>query len=178
MNFLFFVFSVSSRPHTAQSLDMEVKLETERTTRSGLRAAASGTTAAAGGTSGTGTISSPAAPASIESSIHSDQGSEASQSQAGPLTMNDWKKRVRSEYMRICHMRKFKRADEVKVQHRNCLTLCIIAKLFVFFLSFFSFFFWGGLSLCFCLSSLFFTGSISYMNFDLFTIDILKSLLI
>lgn len=85
--------------------DKSLQMETERTTRSGLRA-----TTSASGHSGTG----QAASHSIASSIHSDQGSEVSQPHSGPLTINDWKKRVRSEYMRICHMRKFKRADEVK----------------------------------------------------------------
>ncbi|KAK7507789.1 hypothetical protein BaRGS_00000754 [Batillaria attramentaria] len=78
--------------------------ETDRTTRSGLRASTSAATSA--------TASSSTATVSQASSIISDQGSD-SQSQ-GSLTLVDWKKRVRSEYMRICHLRKFKRADEVK----------------------------------------------------------------
>ncbi|KAL8565083.1 hypothetical protein ACOMHN_005286 [Nucella lapillus] len=92
-------------------------MDSERTTRSGLRAAASGSSASAS-TSAPGPSSAVASTSgismSIASSIHSDQGSEASQSQAEPTTITSWKKRVRSEYMRICHMRKFKRADEVK----------------------------------------------------------------
>jgi hypothetical protein len=81
-------------------------METDRTTRSGMRGAASSA-------SGTGTAPSQPVP----SSAHSDHGSEVSQAHSGPLTITDWKKRVRSEYMRICHMRKFKRADDVKVCH-------------------------------------------------------------
>lgn len=79
--------------------------ESERTTRSGgLRLAAI--------TSAHASMSIGGTYLSAASSIHSDQGSEASHSQKGIV---DWKKRVRTEYMRICHQRKFKRADEVKV---------------------------------------------------------------
>lgn len=80
--------------------------ESDRTTRSGgVRTLASNTLASQSTTAGQTTWS-----------IHSDQGSEASQSQTGLV---DWKKRVRAEYMRLCHLRKFKRADEVKV------TVCV-----------------------------------------------------
>ena len=88
-------------------------MESERTTRSGQRQSSGGTPVAS--------ANSPVlvAPnlglASVASSVHSDQGSDASHTRTGPPKINDWKKLVRSEYMRICHMRKYKRADEVKV---------------------------------------------------------------
>lgn len=79
--------------------------ESDRTTRSGLRASTLLVSASAA-------ASSSALMGSQASSVISDQGSD-SHSQ-GSLTLIDWKKRVRAEYMRICHLRKFKRADEVK----------------------------------------------------------------
>lgn len=79
--------------------------ESDRTTRSGLRASTSAASASATASCSTTVVSQAL-------SVISDQGSD-SQSQ-GSVTLVDWKKRVRAEYMRICHLRKFKRADEVK----------------------------------------------------------------
>ena len=86
-------------------------MDSVRTTRSGLRPSTLNASLAAAHS-----LSQAPFAACTSSSIseHSSEGCHSA-------SFVDWKKRVRSEYMRICHMRKYKRVDEVKASSYEIL---------------------------------------------------------